>query len=640
MKKDKKVPISFEEFTKLLKWYEYTLRIEKTIKAPIEKSIEMEYYLISSTWIENFKNKLSYPSFKEQFIKFKKENNAMDRALNNNEINYLYNQIQVYIPFISYTDKEEIKRINNNKNIVQTDLATNQKYNINYYYNNFVILDRNIFEDIKRGYFIDECPKKSLYLGGQIFVMKLNFNEIEVGTFQTIYTYKEIILLKYIDEQETNQELEKIKTYGIYDYLSRYKIGKNNIITQIIPNNGKEILLINLKNNNVGKIDNRNYNIKNNIGLDISHKRGLKNINNNNSRTNSLIQLLTSIKEIKDYLFNNKNKENFLEFSQIYVLTSTLMNVITELYDKKKEKQPYNLSKLKTVINFINPEINSTSLKSINEYFLFLMDTLHEELKEKKGKDEDHLGLIKYDKKSDTKEKALKHFLDEYNQYYDSIISRTFNWIRQTKIECAECSNNSVYSFQSLPFLEFNLDEIQEYVISHQTEYKHIISKYQNDNKLLAQKISEYRNKKMLQSISLYNCFDFYSKNNYNYKNDKTYCNYCKKQTRFVINYFIYNSPNYFFIILTRVQNINLDYPEEINLETFVEEEKANKKYKLFGTLVNSKINNYEKHYYSTIKNIDQNWIKFDDEKVCNINLKEAHNPINSRVIVYKSVKD
>ena len=330
MKKDKKVPISFEEFTKLLKWYEYTLRIEKTIKAPIEKSIEMEYYLISSTWIENFKNKLSYPSFKEQFIKFKKENNAMDRALNNNEINYLYNQIQVYIPFISYTDKEEIKRINNNKNIVQTDLATNQKYNINYYYNNFVILDRNIFEDIKRGYFIDECPKKSLYLGGQIFVMKLNFNEIEVGTFQTIYTYKEIILLKYIDEQETNQELEKIKTYGIYDYLSLYKIGKNNIITQIIPNNGKEILLINLKNNNVGKIDNRNYNIKNNIGLDISHKRGLKNINNNNSRTNSLIQLLTSIKEIKDYLFNNKNKENFLEFSQIYVLTSTLMNVITE----------------------------------------------------------------------------------------------------------------------------------------------------------------------------------------------------------------------------------------------------------------------------------------------------------------------
>ena len=637
MKKDIKVPISFEEFTKLLKWYEYTLRIGKAIKAPIEKSIEMEYYLISSTWIENFKNKLNYRSIKEKFIMFKKQNKIVDRPLNNNEINYIFNIIHKNIPLISNSDKEEIKRINNNKNIVQTNLA-DTKYKINYYFNNFVILDRNIFEDIKRGYFIDECPKKSLYLGDQIFVMKLNYNEIEVGIFQTIYNYKEIILLKYIDEKETNQELEKIKKYGIYDYLSFYKIKKDNIITQIIPNNGKDILLINLKKGMEGKINNPNYIVNQNIGLDISYKRGLKNINNNNSRTNSLIQLLTSIKEIIDYL--QKNKAKFIEFSQIYVLTSTLINVITELYDKTKENQPYNLSKLKTVINFINPEINSTkSLKSINEYFLFLMDTLHEELKEKKGNDPIHKGLIKYDKINDTKEISLKNFLNEYNQYYDSIISRNFNWIRQTKIECVEC-NNSVYSFQSIPFLEFDLDEIHEYVITHQTEYKQTISKYQNNKKLLVQKISEYRSKKMMQSISLYNCFDFYSKNNYNYKNDKIYCNYCKKETRYIINYFVYNSPNYFFIILTRKQNINLDYPEEINLETFIEEEKANKKYKLFGTLINSSINNYEKHYYSAIKNVDQTWKKFDDENVSDIKSKEARNPIYSRVIVYKSVKD
>ena len=637
MKKDREVPISFEEFTKLLKWYEYTLRIYKAIKAPIEKSIEMEYYLISSTWIENFKNKLNYQSIKKKFIMFKEQNKIVDRPLNNNEINYIFNIIHKNIPLISNSDKEEIKRINNNKNIVQTNLA-DTKYKINYYFNNFVILDRNIFEDIKRGYFIDECPKKSLYLGDQIFVMKLNYNEIEVGIFQTIYNYKEIILLKYIDEKETNQELEKIKKYGIYDYLSLYKISKENIITQIIPNNGKDILLINLKKGMEGKINNPNYIVNQNIGLDISYKRGLKNINNNNSRTNSLIQLITSIKEIIDYL--QKNKAKFIEFSQIYVLTSTLINVITELYDKTKENQPYNLSKLKTVINFINPEINSTkSLKSINEYFLFLMDTLHEELKEKNQDDPIHKGLIKYDKINDTKEISLKNFLNEYNQYYDSIISRNFNWIRQTKIECVEC-NNSVYSFQSIPFLEFDLDEIHEYVITHQTEYKQTISKYQNNKKLLVQKISEYRSKKMMQSISLYNCFDFYSKNNYNYKNDKIYCNYCKKETRYIINYFVYNSPNYFFIILTRKQNINLDYPEEINLETFIEEEKANKKYKLFGTLINSSINNYEKHYYSAIKNVDQAWKKFDDENVSDIKSKEARNPIYSRVIVYKSVKD
>lgn len=637
MKKNQ-IPISFEEFTKLLKWYEYSLRIEKAINAPIEKSIEMEYYLLSSSWIENFKNKLKYHSLKDKFIQFKSQNNAKDRPLNDKEIKILYSQCQNYIPLISNAEKEEIKRINDNKKIVQNSLASNPKYKINYYYNHFVILDRNIFEDIKRGYFIDECPKKGLYLGDQIFAMKLNYNEIEVGIFQTIYEYKELILLKFIDEKETNKEFEKIKKLGIYGYLSLYRIGKNNILTQIIPNNGKEILLINLKNDENGKINNQNIIAKENNNFDLTYKRGLKNINNNNSRTNSLIQLLTSIKEIIDYLENNKAK--FLEFPQIYVLTSTLIEVITELYDKNKTREAYNLSKLRTVINFIDPGINSTkTLKSINEYFLFLMETLHEELKEQNNNGINHIGLIKYDNKNNTKEKALKNFLNEYNNNNNSIIARTFNWIRQTKIECVEC-NNSVYSFQSFPFLDFDLGEIHEYVITHQTEYKQILGQNQNDKKLLVKKILDYKSRKMNQSISLYNCFDFYSKNNYNYDNKKIYCNICKKETKYIINYFVYSSPDYFFIILTRSKNINLDYPEEIDLETFIEDEKAKKKYKLFGILINSKVNNYEKHYYSAIKNIDQQWIKFDNENVYYINLKEAHDPINSRVIVYKSVKD
>ena len=139
MKKDIKVPLSLEEFTKLLKWYEYTLRFEKAIKAPIEKSIEMEYYLISSTWIENFKNKLNYRSIKEKFIMFKEQNKIVDRPLNNNEINYIFNIIHKNIPLISNSDKEEIKRINNNKNIVQTNLA-DTKYKINYYFNKMISL--------------------------------------------------------------------------------------------------------------------------------------------------------------------------------------------------------------------------------------------------------------------------------------------------------------------------------------------------------------------------------------------------------------------------------------------------------------------------------------------------------------------
>ena len=151
------------------------------------------------------------------------------------------------------------------------------------------------------------------------------------------------------------------------------------------------------------------------------------------------------------------------------------------------------------------------------------------------------------------------------------------------------------------------------------------------------QKLSEYKAKKQNQSVSLYNCLDYYSKNVNQI--DDYICNICHKNTKHNVNYFIYRSPNYFIFIINRSSKINFEFPEEVNLETFIEDEKGPKKYKLFSVLINSvKVVN-DNHYYAILKNSEQNWIKFDDEKINQISQKEAHDPYYSRVIIYKGIK-
>ena len=631
--------ITLEEFTKVYKWYEYSLKLGKLINSSINNSIEMEYYFISSDWINEFKKIFNYNYLKRLFENFKQKCNAINKELNNNEILFSYNYFQKdKLSSISNQYKEYIRRINN-ENILKKDLKIDSKNIIKNYYNNFVILDNEIFQEIKKGYYILECPKKNLYIGDRIFIIPLSNDEVEIGIFESTCQYKEIFILKFNDENEANKEVEKIKKLGIYNYFSSYKINKNDIKSQIInKNDGKTIILYNLKNqkNEINKINEEikeQNDLKYISNLDISNKRGLQN-NNKDSMLNSIIQSLTSIKEINEYLLNPINKDKFLKLNQIYVLTSTLINIINELYDKEKLEKSYNLQKLKIIINFIKPEIISEKTqKSIKELILFLLDTLHEELN-KPIDDQNEKKLISFGSKFNKKENSLKEFFDYYNNYYKSIISDNFNWIRQTKNECKEC-NNLFYSFQSLPFLQFNLDKILDYIITHQTEYKQIMNKYQNNKEKCNQMLLEYKVKRQTHSVSLYNCLDYYSKN-VEYKINEIDCDICHKKTKSVLNNFIYRSPNYFIFIIKRKSYISFEFPEEINLETFIEEENCPKEYKLFNILINSGIEN---NYYSILKNSEEKWIKFDDEKIKEISQKEAHSPYNSEVIIYKGIK-
>ena len=99
-------------------------------------------------------------------------------------------------------------------------------------------------------------------------------------------------------------------------------------------------------------------------------------------------------------------------------------------------------------------------------------------------------------------------------------------------------------------------------------------------------------------------------------------------------NYFVYKSPNYFILVLNRNnKKINIDIPEELNLEIIKENYGEDNIYKLFAVMINSDNNKIEKHYISCIKNIE-NWKVFDDDKSYDVKMEYVLNIIKSKTVI------
>ena len=125
------------------------------------------------------------------------------------------------------------------------------------------------------------------------------------------------------------------------------------------------------------------------------------------------------------------------------------------------------------ILNFLD---NDISKKSTYDFLLFILNTLHEELISypdnipRKGK------LISFNSKfTNDIEESKNQFNNYYStNYFKSMISELFNWIRREERFCSYCDSKSyvdskgknqkfTYSFQAFPIILFDIDEIAEY---------------------------------------------------------------------------------------------------------------------------------------------------------------------------------
>ena len=596
------IDMNKKDISRVLSLYYNEIEIRKLIDSQDNIVNIEEYYLISMDWIEEFKKVFHYDDILASYA------SQMKDSLKIKNLPKIY---------ISKEDTKRLKILRNTNIFERYDLSI-------FFYQSFCLISPKYFNIITDGYIIDERIKYNIYINKGIFILDLSKNVIEIALIETPYSYKAIYLIKYEETCNYNEEIKKIFSNGFIEYLKQNdipedtlyeydKIHKNKFsLIRLYLNEHKRINLMKNISEKIIPISSK--------GLEINNKKCFLIFNQESSKLNSIIQVLTSIKEIYTYFTKNEITSIIKKFDHIYVLSSFFFEVINDIYNKKISLEHMNI-----ILNFLSPNITK---KDLYDLLNFILQTLHNELIPF-PQNLNQENLISYDSPFTDRNNSLAQFYNYYfpnnnninNSYKKSLISELFNWIREKKVNC----NNTYYtsSFQALPLIIFDMD-------------------------LLFKK--EISNKKLI--FHLNNCFENYSKVENN-DIDKP-CIYCH-QIHFS-THFIYTTPAYFIIVLDRKNTppeVRIKYSNELDLSIYAENLNY-KKYKLIGVIMQE-----GDDYYSIIKNEKddscsniEEWKKFKNDKVDDIIIDiskslnkdskkindEVYNEFNSRILFYKGV--
>ena len=356
-------------------------------------------------------------------------------------------------------------------------------------------------------------------------------------------------------------------------------------------------------------------NIKFAYDIDLSDKKGFVNFGSEqSSQLNAIIQMLTSIKDLRDEMISKDNMIN--KFNHIYILSSFFNKAFKDANEKKEEGNP-SLREMDIVIKYLTQEI---PINNIYDYLLFILKQLHDELTFNPDNSQNKENLISASSIFDEMNNSHSSFFGYYNSNYcKSIISNLFNWVRRTKRICVNC-RELFYSFQTQPMIKFDLDYQQ--------------SSFTSPN-----------------GLNLEEFFDIYSKNNYPINNNQECCPKCHQFCGFSSYYGLQTTPEYFIIVINRINAIYLYYQEFLDIPMDTEFNIHFNRYKLFGVIMKENMS-----YSFVIKNCEEDlkgkkietWLKFQDENIINIKFEQNSNnfeqkhqifdPINAEVLIYKKI--
>ena len=379
------------------------------------------------------------------------------------------------------------------------------------------------------------------------------------------------------------------------------------------------------------KTSSKDIKFENLLGLSIETKRGFYNYGTpGSSKLNSLIQILTSIKEIHDDLryskYDEKSKQEIInKYNNIYVFTSFFLKALNEIYKNGKPDEYVSLKQMDILLKFIDKDLTS---KSIYDYLMIILELLHQEFLSYPNNIPCQDNLISFSSPYGQFENSKNIFYNYYNnEYKKSKISELFNWIRREKKICNKCNKYTI-SFQAFPILLFNLDKIDNFL----TQYN--LYNTNNPEKIL--KLDE--------------CFQVYSLQN-DIKNNQEKCEFCQAVGSLYSNYSFQTSPKYLFIIINRIKKIKLAFSQELKLQKDEGSDLKYTKYKLAGVIIKEENNNYscvlkQNEYENERGTIIEEWKKFYDENAISIkfdkessaSINQIFDPLNAEILIYKGI--
>ena len=478
------------------------------------------------------------------------DNQSPNRNLNSNS-NHNYISFgeegveETYITKIEKNNKENIFIFNNNINIRNNNNENNNNDKINN--------DINNDKDSK----IDDQKKENTYL--------LLFNNKIQDPFATTNTkYKNDIVINSLKELQNNQGNISNDFKNIDRNNPLYMPSKNNS-----PNNENERNISQNSNNNINNIAERNeqknigalialnliknlndLNINNSNQISINNNNsnneinlnnykflgneeqdiiskikkptllGLKNINGS-SYLNSVLQLISNISPLANYFCNNNNQNFFKEHVKDFRFSFLMSRLCFHLYldPESKKGKAYEPKKFIEIIQKSNAVYKGDGEKNPNEFIVFLLNKLSEELKNIK-----------------------------FNNINCNIIFSYLAWFKKKEIRCEKSSKETQF-FQKFLTLDLN--------------------------------VIDCCRQKLIEDIKIEDCLDFYCITQRK-KAFCTFCNeyefLLSKNEIFSYSKFLI-----FLIDLKENKNINFIIEQKINLENFIKNNNINKNYELNG---------------------------------------------------------
>jgi NIMA (never in mitosis gene a)-related kinase len=255
-----------------------------------------------------------------------------------------------------------------------------------------------------------------------------------------------------------------------------------------------------------------------------------------NSSISSLISCFYSINRLARKFIKNQSKFKDKELTPI---SSSFLDCLNSIGDNKQWVE--SIKNLRRYIGTKNPKLDGDKEVNLLILVLFLFGSMHKELnkKPKTEIDLDQKYLIKRKEDKTNKADMIINFFRYFKEHFNSIISETFFGIMKNKNICKGCSLKT-YSFKCFCMLYFDIDKLVP----------------NGENKKL--KLEDFF--KGLKEGKFYS----------NFKNEY-FCKGCSKLTVHELQKSIYYMPNSLiicFISKNGNSNVEIEYPDFINLES------------------------------------------------------------------------
>ena len=368
---------------------------------------------------------------------------------------------------------------------------------------------------------------------------------------------------------------------------------------------------------------------------------GLEQINNP-ININAVLQCLAHIPELAEGLLELGYKEKYFKENINVELSRNFASIINNIFFPMKYNNNSKIFSPQKFVDIFNRMCHLTTKDSSHNYFRtheivkFILDTFHDELNIKKDKENT---ILKDEKKIDisNEKEVLVSFLTKFTNTNNSLISKLFYGLTKSKCICDSCWKKK-YAFNYYNFLYFDLPKIKKYM--KETKYKNKNIEFLNLDDCFDYQRREINITSLFDEVNLSTLDEF----GINKNTGMAFCDKCQTETKCSLYNYLYSANTILPIIFERGNDNyffaeDIKFPEELNLEYYVEFNKSIKKYYLCGVVSNLGKNNKSGRFVAYCR-MSQNgkWYKYNNEKVNICSLKDIYKEGIPYMLIYHKI--